>query len=145
MGKNKDYTPCQSFHNNKPITATSCYYYGSIVLLISLTDNLALAGVAQWIECRPANQRVTGSIPHSWVAGQVPSGGHARGNHTLMCPSLSFSSLPLFLKMENMQLWQKVQMLRNRDQTTLKENTFYCNLLNIQYIIWKFSIFNPRI
>ena len=23
----------------------------------------ALAGVAQWIECRPANQRVTGSIP----------------------------------------------------------------------------------
>ena len=23
----------------------------------------ALAGVAQWIECRPANQRVAGSIP----------------------------------------------------------------------------------
>ena len=23
----------------------------------------ALAGVAQWTECRPANQRVTGSIP----------------------------------------------------------------------------------
>ena len=26
---------------------------------------LALAGVAQWTECQPANQRVTGSIP-SW-------------------------------------------------------------------------------
>ena len=24
---------------------------------------LALAGVAQWIECGPANQRVTGPIP----------------------------------------------------------------------------------
>ena len=23
----------------------------------------AMAGVAQWIECRPANQMVTGSIP----------------------------------------------------------------------------------
>ena len=26
-------------------------------------NTLALAGVAQWIECRPANQRVAGSIP----------------------------------------------------------------------------------
>ena len=25
--------------------------------------SFALAGVAQWIECRPANQRVAGSIP----------------------------------------------------------------------------------
>ena len=25
--------------------------------------NLALAGVAQWIECQPVNQRFTGSIP----------------------------------------------------------------------------------
>ena len=27
---------------------------------------------------------------HAWVAGQVPSGGHVRGNHTLMFLSLSF-------------------------------------------------------
>ena len=27
------------------------------------TSCLALTGVAQWIECRPSNQRVTGSIP----------------------------------------------------------------------------------
>ena len=36
----------------------------------------ALAGVAQWIECWPVNQRVTGSIPSQgtyWVASQVPS------------------------------------------------------------------------
>ena len=34
---------------------------------------------------------------HAWVAGQVPSRGHARGNHTLMLLSLS-PSLPLYLK-----------------------------------------------
>ena len=43
----------------------------------------ALAGVAQWTECRPVNQKVTSSIPSQgicWVAGQVPSWGHVRGN-----------------------------------------------------------------
>ena len=57
----------------------------------------ALAGVAQWIECKPVNQRATGSIPfraHAWVVGQVPSRGHARGNHTLMFLSFSFSLPP---------------------------------------------------
>ena len=34
---------------------------------------------------------------HAWVVGQVPSRGHARGNHILMFPSLSLS-LPLSLK-----------------------------------------------
>ena len=28
---------------------------------------------------------------HAWVVGQVPSGGCARSNHTLIFPSLSFS------------------------------------------------------
>ena len=53
---------------------------------------MALVGVAQWIEHRPLNQGVTGSIPvraHAWVAGQVPSRGRSSGNHTLMFPSLS--------------------------------------------------------
>ena len=52
----------------------------------------ALAGMAQWIERWPANQRVTSWFPvgaHTWVAGQVPCRGHVRGNHTLMFPSLS--------------------------------------------------------
>ena len=57
----------------------------------------ALAAVAQWIECWPANLRVAGWIPraHDWVAGQVPSRGHTRGNHTLMFLS-SFSHPSLF-------------------------------------------------
>ena len=54
---------------------------------------LALAGVAQWIECWPANQRSLVQFPvraHAWVVGQVPRRGHMRGNHTLMFLSLSF-------------------------------------------------------
>ena len=31
---------------------------------------------------------------HAWLAGQVPSRGHRRGNHTLMILSLSFSLPP---------------------------------------------------
>ena len=57
-------------------------------------NDIALAGVAQWIEHWSAIQRVTGSIPsqaHAWVAGRVPGRGHARGDHTLMFLSLSFS------------------------------------------------------
>ena len=55
-----------------------------------------LAGVAQRIECW--TQSVWFPVrAHAWVAGQVPSGGHTRDNHTLMVLSLS-PSLPLFLK-----------------------------------------------
>ena len=52
---------------------------------------LALAGVAQWIEREPVNERVAGSIPSQGtclVVGQVPSWGCVRGNHTLMFLSL---------------------------------------------------------
>ena len=61
------------------------------------TQHLALAGVAQWIECQPANQRVTSSIPSLEHMPPGPQWGgvgrHERGNHTWMC--LSF---PLSLK-----------------------------------------------
>ena len=52
-----------------------------------------MAGVSQWIECWPENQRVAGSIPsqaHAWIASQVPGGRCMRGNHTLMFLFLSF-------------------------------------------------------
>ena len=54
----------------------------------------ALAGVAQWIK---RGLQTKGSLvrfpvrAHAWVAGQLPIGGHVRGNHTLMFLSLSFS------------------------------------------------------
>ena len=60
------------------------------------TERRALAGVAQWTECQPVNQRVTRHMPwfpvraHAWVAGQFPGWGCVRG-HTLMFLFLSFS------------------------------------------------------
>ena len=53
----------------------------------------ALAGVALWIEYRPANQRVAGSIPGQGTClgyGLSSQRGHSRGNHTLMFLSLPF-------------------------------------------------------
>ena len=54
----------------------------------------ALAGVAQWVEHQPTNQVSLVQFPvraHAWVAGQVPSWGCVKGNHTLMFLSLSFA------------------------------------------------------
>ena len=63
-------------------------------------QEVALAGVAQWMECWPANQSVPGLIPGlghmPGLRAGYPMRGHTRGNHTLMFLSLS-SSLPSFL------------------------------------------------
>ena len=54
-----------------------------------------------WLSGLSTNLKTKGSpvrFPdraHAWVAGQVPSGGYARNNHTLMFLSLSSPSLPL--------------------------------------------------
>ena len=58
------------------------------------------AGVAQWISATLQTKGSLDQFPvwvHAWVAGQVPSNGHTRDNHTLMFLSLSFS-LPTPLK-----------------------------------------------
>ena len=64
------------------------------VHLATIKTHFALAGVAQWIEQRLLwNKGSPIQFPvraHAWVAGQLPSGVRARGNHTLMF-------LPLFL------------------------------------------------
>ena len=57
---------------------------------------LALAGVAQWIECELNNKGLQVQFPirvHAWVSGQVPSEESMKGNHTLMFLPLSFSLL----------------------------------------------------
>ena len=46
-----------------------------------------LAGMTQWIECQPANQRVAGSVPSQGTCLGFRPGpwwGIVRGNHTLM-------------------------------------------------------------
>ena len=54
-------------------------------------SNLALAGVAQWIECSLQSKGSLVQFPvraHAWVSGLVPSRGSVRGNHTLIDISL---------------------------------------------------------
>ena len=53
---------------------------------------MALAGVAQWIELQPANQRVTGSIPSQGTC--LGCGTGARGNHGICLSHISVQ-LPL--------------------------------------------------
>ena len=71
-----------------------------------LKDTLALAGVAQWIEHRPANQRVTHAIPSQGTCLACRPGPQYRAcerHHTLMFPSLS-PSFPLSLKIKKYNL-----------------------------------------
>ena len=81
--------------------------------LIKNQEGLALTGVAQWIECQPANQNVTSWIPSQGTClgfrtGQVPSRGCTRGNHKLTFLSLS-PSLSLCLKQANKNLFKKLR------------------------------------
>ena len=61
--------------------------------------------MAQWIERRPANQRVASSIPSQ---GTCLGWRLMRGNHTLMFVSLS-STLPLSLKINEMLKKKKLE------------------------------------
>ena len=58
----------------------------------------ALAGVAQWIEHRPTNRKVPGSIPGQGTcqSGLGPQLGHAKGNLSMLLLHID-ASLPLFL------------------------------------------------
>ena len=57
---------------------------------------IALAGVAQWIDCWPVNLMLDRFPVRAlvWIAGQVPSWGHVGGNWSI---SHIIVSLPLFL------------------------------------------------
>ena len=93
---------------------------------------LALAGVAQWIE---RGLRTKGSLvqfpvgSHAWIAGQVPSGGHVRGNHTLMFLSLSFS-LPSPL---SKNLKKKSNHLENLEQTSMRRSMAEARALSVSH------------
>ena len=64
-------------------------------LLKLKNQKAALAGVAQWIQHGPANQRVASLIPSlghmPGLQARSPVVGCVRGNHTLMILALSFS------------------------------------------------------
>ena len=57
----------------------------------------ALAGVAQWVECWTANQRVASSFPSQGTClgcRPCPHRGHTRGNHISMFLSLFLPPFP---------------------------------------------------
>ena len=57
---------CQIFEKNNHKLSTCIYWTCELYVLYCgnfKSMRLALAGVAQWIECWPVNQRVTGLIP----------------------------------------------------------------------------------
>ena len=66
---------------------------GGIKIAHEKVFNMALAGVAQWIECQPADQRVAGSIP-----SQDTCLGCGSGPQSGVCERQPHSdvSLPLF-------------------------------------------------
>ena len=70
------------------------YSVSDYIHAVFKTIFLALAGVAQWIEHRPANQRATGSIPSQGTCLSCrpgsQNGAHKRQPHIDV-------SLPLFL------------------------------------------------
>ena len=81
---------------------TTMHYQLTFIRIVIIKKTRALAGVTQWIECQPVNQKVTGSIPSHGTcldSGPGPQWGHVRGNHTVMFLSLS-PSLPLCLKIK---------------------------------------------
>ena len=92
--------------------------------------------MAQWTACRPANQGSLVQFPvraNAWVAGQVPSRGHARDNHTLMFLSLSFCiPSPLF---KTNKIFKKIRI------TFWKSHYGFLHLLSTCYILSTFYVF----
>ena len=63
-------------------------FYSLVFLNYLLKSLVALVGVAQWIECQPSNQKVTGSIPSQGAClGCCP--GPQEGAHSLFKKSLA--------------------------------------------------------
>ena len=81
--------------------------------------SFSLAGVAQWIEHQPVNQRVSVSIPGlghmPGSQARSPRRGHSRGNYTLMFLSHSFS-LPLSLKINKLKLKKKKEHVKKKQR-----------------------------
>ena len=94
----------KSWLTKPPINGMSYWLYVKKPYVISQVfrmTNSALAGVAQWIECRLQTKESLVWFPvraHAWVPGWVSSGGQVRANHTLMFCSMSFSLPPPFSK-----------------------------------------------
>ena len=105
-------SPPNLFVNWASLKAMAGIYYplGSFKCMFTFFHKnwgIAPAGVAQWTECQHASQTVAGWLSvrvHAWIAGQVSSRWHVKGNwsvylsHIDVSLPLFFPSLPLSLK-----------------------------------------------
>ena len=88
-------------------------YCGGYTLCLFIKVQYVCVVLARWLSClerHPVHQKIAGSIlgqstslgslvrfpvrAHAWFAGQVPSRGHVRGNHTSMFLSLFLPPFP---------------------------------------------------
>ena len=88
------FNPCLGFHSHWSPTLVSVtdrfYYYKKY-------SNWALAGVAQWIECRLRTKGLPVQFPvraYAWVAGQVPIRQCERQPHIDVSPPLFLPPFP---------------------------------------------------
>ena len=91
----KNHEVKQFLCNWQSLVHTTLTRWYSLTWLVIEWYPLALAGVAQsGLSAGLQTKGLLVQFPvraHAWVAGQLPSGRHVRGNHTLMFLSLSFS------------------------------------------------------
>ena len=88
-------------HNFPSCWPSSCVcqvpaQFSSVSLLKRVSVGTGWCGSVDWVPaCKPKGHRLDfQSRAHAWIAGQVPSRGHAKVNHTLMFLSLSFTLSP---------------------------------------------------
>ena len=103
-GRKNLYCPCRLWHRR---VVTVGWQFSTHVLQECLKHVIpALAGVAQWTECRPVNRKVAGLLPsqaHTGLQARSPVGSMWEAtnqwtSHLVMFLSLSFSLLSLLSK-----------------------------------------------
>ena len=83
-----------------------------INMVVHRVSKIFLSPWLVWLSGLSACLRTKGSLvrfpvrAHAWVAGQIPSGGHVRGNHWCFSPSLS-PSLSHSLKINKNKIFLK--------------------------------------
>ena len=97
-----------------------------IIITIGIKRNQLLPWLV-WLSGLSAGLRTKGTLVqfqvrvHAWVAGQVPSRRNAKGNHTMMFLSLSFSLPSPSLKINKQNLKREESASKVTSKVTEKD------------------------